>query len=298
MNKPWSIIGGKIIARKLEVGVTNRCCLSCRGCNHLSPACASGEIDVGLFEKSLMKLSPHFHSAEFGILGGEPLLEPRLSDIVKIARESGIADKIILWSNGVLADAVNPAIFNMVDKLIVTVHSPDLDLEKIRGIAHGRCDLEIQAYNSFREPYSEIGTGDIALIKDIYDTCRHAHAWGCFTIERGVFYKCSTGCWLRSIFDLPPDGVDVISAGDVFGELKAYLESPAPLNACKYCLGTVGQQFVEQQIARGGYRKMQNLPTEELLDCEFLEKTKREGVSPDEFGGILIRSVVFPKRGS
>jgi len=228
-------------------------------------------------------------------LGGEPLLEPRLSDIAGIVRESGIADKIIIWSNGVLADKVDPSIFNLVDKLIVTVHSPDLDLEKIKGIARGRCDLEIQTYNSFREPYSEIGTADGALVKDIYDTCRHAHAWGCFTIENGVFYKCSTGCWLRTVFDgLRPDGVDVISCGDVFSGLKAYLESAEPLSACKYCLGTVGQQFVEQQIGRADYRKMQNLPTEELLDHAFLEKTKEEGAPLDGFGGIVIRSVVFP----
>ena len=286
----YSIKNGKIFTKQIEISITTRCCLSCRGCNHLTPICKREDIDLEMLKKSLEKLEPHFHADEIHLLGGEPLLCENLPEIIKIVRDSKVSDKIYILSNGILAPGMNPDILNTIDKLRISVHTKDLNVEKIRSMALGRCDLEMYFFHSFCEPYSEPGTDDKELVRDIFNTCKSVHVYGCYVLEKGKFYKCGMGCWLNVFKGMNPrDCVDIFSSTDVFNDIKEYLDNSEPLSVCKYCLGNVGSQFVQTQVPRSDWRSYQDLPTEKLINKNYLNELKIELTAGDNLHYNVIK---------
>ncbi len=234
----------KIISEKLEINVTNQCNLSCKGCSHLSPICTHHEFDTQLLKASLQKLGQCFHCDTARLLGGEPFVSEKLSEIIKIVRESGISDTITVVSNGLLINEKHSEVLNMIDVLEISDHHTGLQVDKLERLTKGRCKLVVLDFEAFREPYSEQGTENSDLIKKIYKTCLIAHIWKCYNLENGYFYKCPQAHTLKSIKNLAVDGVDILATEDLKTALEQYIASDCPLSACKYCLGAVGNIYI------------------------------------------------------
>ena len=75
--------------RMLSVHVINGCNLSCRGCNHNSTLLSGkSKVDIDQVIDSLKKFLPKVTIwSHISIIGGEPLLEPRTKEVVKVTRE-------------------------------------------------------------------------------------------------------------------------------------------------------------------------------------------------------------------
>lgn len=287
------IYDNKVFSDNLEINVTNKCNLSCRGCTHLSPICKNDNFDMMLFNKTLGILSKVYHTSTVRLLGGEPLLFDRLEEVIDIVRKYNIADKITLVSNALLIDKVQESIFDKIDKLEVSIHVDNLKINKIKEITYYKCDLEIMYFEKFRESYSEIGTEDKNLINDIYKTCLVAHVWNCHNFEKGVFYKCPQAHCFKPYFKgLSVDGVQVLDNKNLKEDLEKYLNSEKPLSACRYCLGAVGKLYDQEQINRNNWRFLQHFPTEQLIDYEFLNKLK---VRSHSNNGCVVNSFIQKK---
>lgn len=264
----------KIISEKLEINVTNRCNLSCRGCSHLSPICTQHRFNIDKFRLSLNKLSQVFHCQTVRLLGGEPFLVANLLEIIDIVRKSNICDYIAIVSNGLLIDKKHTQILQNIDVLEISDHHVGIDIDYIKTLAKGNCKLQILDFEGFRESYSEQGTIDTNLIEQIYQTCLISKIWKCYNLEDGWFYKCPQVHVLKTIKNLLPDGVNVLFAADLKNDLQNYIDSKCPLSACKYCLSGVGQFYKQQQINRKNWREKQDRTTEDMLDYELLNKLK------------------------
>src|SRR5262245_61756118 len=114
--------GRKIMARSVEVNLTAHCNLSCYGCDHASPIHEEAYLSVEELAKDLAALAPVYHVFEFQLTGGEPLLHPKLVEIVDTIRASGIADKITVISNGELLHQTPEAQWSNIEKFGVSIY--------------------------------------------------------------------------------------------------------------------------------------------------------------------------------
>ncbi|MDR0527310.1 MAG: radical SAM protein [Spirochaetaceae bacterium] len=87
-----------------EVSVCDHCNLNCVSCEHFSPIADETFLDIEQYEKDCKRLSELFGGeiAWLHLMGGEPLLHPRLIEILEISRRYFKSGSIELVSNGIL----------------------------------------------------------------------------------------------------------------------------------------------------------------------------------------------------
>jgi hypothetical protein len=149
----------------------------------------------------------------------------------------------------------------------------ELQVCRGRARAHG-VPIVVTPVTRFRESYTELGTADEGLVREIYSACtlRQSHA-----IADGRFYKCPPSYFLPKIVDgLDPEaGVALDGEPDLGERLRAYLGEGEPLGACRNCLGSSGKRFPQGQTGRSEFRSHQRRTTEELVDRRELRPPSR-----------------------
>ena len=106
----------------VEYNLTEHCNLSCYACDHASPLLPTKFTTVEAFSRDLEALAGVFHSEQLRIVGGEPLLHPQLLEFLTEARRIGIADAIVLITNGVLLPEMPAELWELIDQLWVSVY--------------------------------------------------------------------------------------------------------------------------------------------------------------------------------
>ena len=90
----------------IDVQVADHCNLGCRGCLHFAPIAEPRFLDLDGFERDLNELAriPGLggYLTGLALMGGEPLLHPRLPEIVRMARGYLPDAHVMVASNGLL----------------------------------------------------------------------------------------------------------------------------------------------------------------------------------------------------
>ena len=225
-------------------------------------------------------LSRSYHAVGCKLVGGEPLLHPDLIAVMRAVKESGVAERLQITTNGLLLPSATSEFWQLVDEVFVSHYPgrclPETEYPRLARVAasHG-ARFEVSYFDYFRESYAAKGTKSTQLIRRIYGTCKMAHVWFCHTVHEGRFYKCPQSVFISLGTDAlvsmsNEDGVLISDDADCSRRIRSYLESPEPLTACQRCLGSVGQRFAHTQIQRSEWRTPQDHTVEELLDREFL----------------------------
>lgn len=96
--------GVPLPATYVDVHVVEHCNLNCRGCAHFSPVAEPCFLDPADFERSLIALAPLFDTSfsSLHLLGGEPLLHPQLSELMRLARRHLPQAELQVITNGTL----------------------------------------------------------------------------------------------------------------------------------------------------------------------------------------------------
>jgi GTP 3',8-cyclase len=287
---------GKIVTEACEVNAVHHCNLTCRGCSHLSPILPKKAADPAVVFESLSKLSRVAAPSRVQIVGGEPLLHPNLLGLVKAVRDSGLAPRIRLISNGTLLHLIDERLIKEVDELHLSIYpgkAPlDSEIKRVRGLTQTfNVELDEKCFDHFREPFATVGTKDANLIQKIYSTCKMAHTWHCHTIEGRFFYKCPQSVFMTATgIHRPepsiPDRVLIDDRPGLLNELITFLESSAPLSQCSNCLGSVGRLYEHQQAERKTWLQSQTKSTEDLVDYVYLESLERENM---EYDNLCVR---------
>jgi hypothetical protein len=253
---------GKIRADKLEYNVVEHCNYSCDECSHFSPYLPRRLPDFDVFRHDLAALARVYRVRMFRFVGGEPLLRKDLGDFIAAVRESRIAGAIEICTNGSLLSAIDDALYRGIDRLCVSWYPDErCDQAKI-DLAKRKCGelgvaLKIEPITRFRTMQIDRAIADDALLQQIYGSCQIAHSWGCQTFHDGCFYLCSrplfTAAYLGKLEMPAPDFSAVDSCplheADLLPRLIAYLSRAAPLESCRYCLGTVGKYVPWRQMS-------------------------------------------------
>lgn len=87
----------------LETHLTDHCNLNCKSCSHFSPISPEKFTDFDAFSRSIRRLKELFANIRIiRLMGGEPLLHPRVNDFLITVRSAFPLSEIHLVTNGIL----------------------------------------------------------------------------------------------------------------------------------------------------------------------------------------------------
>lgn len=248
--------------RSVEISAADHCNLKCAGCNHASPHLPARMSHVETIERDLSALRGVIFADELRIAGGEPTLNPRLNEILSVARASAVAQKLTLITNGMHIDSLSPDSWKLIDRLWLSRY-PGVRLRwDIETIA-AECkkygvELHLTDNPEFGLTLLNDRIESDALVKFVYKNCALARDWSCHLVYEGHFYKCTPAAFIPRRLELAgraasfsgTDALPLHDSPDLRGRLVEYLNASQPLEACRYCLGSMGKSISHHQMNR------------------------------------------------
>ena len=242
------VIKGKRITKlfPVEVHVAEHCNLNCKGCNHFSSLAKEEFLEPEEFErdfKRLAELSKKYFAIK--ILGGEPLLHPRITDFFDIARKYFSSVPIQVTTNGILLTKQPEEFWQSCEKNKITVaisrYPIKLNLKEIKKTARSHGVKVVYNGTAAEDrmcklPLDLSGSQDM---KKSFQKC--AISWGCcVTLRGGKIYTCCIAAHIKFFNEyfkqnLAVSGEDYADIYNVnsIKEIIDFLEKPFPF--CRYC---------------------------------------------------------------
>lgn len=229
----------------LETDITTACQLSCVACNHHVPLWRKygpTMADPRQVELDLTTLATFLHADRWGALGGEPTLHKGLVEILGIVRDSGIADRIEVWTNGLTLERMSEAFWRSFDILVVSIYPGKHTKESLEWIQAKCADSGVEF-----SPRDETSNPNFRTLLEPMPTdpaTTRAKFAGCFfrhfsrVANNGYFYTCCCAPHMPGLVqgrDFTGDGVRIEGLNERL--LTAYLKREEPLGACSSCAG-------------------------------------------------------------
>jgi GTP 3',8-cyclase len=236
-----------IVLPHLESNITIACENRCVACNHFVA------VQVDRFKSSMIDPADlavdlhHFgrmaHVDAWAAIGGEPTLHPRLIEILRVARSSGVADRIEVWTHGGNLREMSDAFWDALDVLVVSVYPGKLtddDLIWIQAACewHG---VELQIKDERHHPnFSRLLEPEPS---DAAKTARKYRECWLRTFSRvldgGFFYRCCTSPFVPKLLLGLPEGTDGLRVDEYLTEdaLQRFLDQPEAPASCALCTG-------------------------------------------------------------
>jgi organic radical activating enzyme len=250
-------------SKNLEIHVVDHCNLDCVGCSHESPLMPRRVEDPAKLAEALTLLWDHYRAPLVKLLGGEPLLHPRLTQVVQ-AVQAATRARVRLVTNGTLLTKRYHRLQG-VDEVHIS-HYPHVPLPtdpELQQIASALgASITVQDFDAFRWHRSS-RRHSRELTERVFRTCQPYHSWDCHTLRDGWFYPCPPA----ATWGDTSEGIDLLdTAVDVTEGLDGLLSRREPLGACETCLGSVGRRFTH----RRGWRTTSTSPVTPTVDGTFL----------------------------
>jgi hypothetical protein len=203
----------------LEMHAANACNLTCESCSHFSNNGHKGVLDIDEADRWMSAWNQRLWPAMFRLLGGEPTLNPRLAELVRLAKKHWPRSRIALTTNGFFVHRhgeLGKALGDTKAKVVLTLHDrseeykakvlPGYELLRKWSRQYG-FQLSIEAsHKRWTRRYT--GTGDDVLpfedgnIRRSWEKCP---AKNCRQLFRGKLWKCSPITYLQLQKETHPD---------------------------------------------------------------------------------------------
>jgi len=253
----YEVFGGRVLTRSLEAHIVDHCNLRCRQCCSLSPYLKPSFTEPEQLEADLNRARRVLSPTYFKLVGGEPLLHPKLVECIEAVRRSGIADVVSMTTNGVLLPKAPDQIWNLLDHMTVSVYpKPGLSEARTQHIHEmaQRFDvqLNIKVQDRFEHIHLDQDRDDPEVTEHVFSRCWLRRR--CHLLRDGRFYTCTVpvhyqSFWGESMSVAEQDGLELHDGPDLVDELKAFLERDHALVSCRRCLGGTGELFAHQQLS-------------------------------------------------
>ena len=276
---------GKVFTNSIEYSATYHCNLKCSQCSHMSPFIDKQFPSIESYERDIYRLSEAVHAKVIRLLGGEPLLNPNIDLFIKIAKKSGIADAVMVTTNGLLLHRMSASFWKNVDYILVSLY-PGINLKKsYRSLKRQAKDYNtsiwFQFITHFRTTIVTQPHKKDWVTYMIYHLCRDVHLFHCHMIHEGLLYKCAVPPFLpaylakiKKSYDPRCDGFAIHRNSDLYNGIKKYLNDSAPTEACRYCLGYVGKTSTHQQLSRKSLQNPGFSPITRKKNLDYSKFTK------------------------
>jgi organic radical activating enzyme len=257
---------GRVRVEAFELHVTEHCNLRCAHCCNTSPYLSEKTLAPALIAETLAKMSSVLHADVFKIMGGEPLLHPEITEVLRVVKASGVADVVRLFTNGLLLTQMDDAFWRELDHLTVSSYtSAPVRPEHLAAIEDKartfNVVLNIKPVEAFSQVMHNERRHDDAGIQKTYDDCWLRHR--CLVARDGRFFMCTRSAYLVDMHERVSltepyadaarrrdDDSVALSDPDLGHKLVALLNQRTPLNACRFCLGGDGPREQHTQLRR------------------------------------------------
>ncbi len=264
----YESLDGRVLTRSLESHITDHCNLRCRQCCSLSPYLPRWCVEPDRLQEDLRLAARALKPRYLKLVGGEPLLHPRLLECLEIARASGLAEIVSLTTNGFLLPRMPDRLWELLDHMTISIY-PDprlpgetMALVRERAARH-QVVLNIKVQDQFQEMHPPEPRDDPALTRRIFEDCWLKRR--CHMVREGRFYMCTVPPHFHTYFGGRGDygrvdGVALHEGPDLAAEIKAYLERTEPLDSCKRCWGGSGEKRGHRQLTTQEVRDREEGP--------------------------------------
>ena len=96
----------------LEVDIVDHCNLNCNDCMHFSQLAPKCFMKLSSFEKDIKRISELVKLNNLVLMGGEPLLHPKINSFIKVARKYLRDTNIQIVTNGILLNSMSEDFWN------------------------------------------------------------------------------------------------------------------------------------------------------------------------------------------
>jgi len=176
----------------LEVKITDHCNLRCHGCTNFSNITQPGFLSLESFDADFKRLSELMVISNIFLLGGEPLLHPRLADFTRVARKHFPKSRIYVFTNCLILPKMDESIWEAFAKERIIVKLDDypvkIDKERIESLSrkHGvKISWTTPRIRFFRVPIDLEGAQDKV---QAFNECTNVD--NCPNIKDGRLYPC------------------------------------------------------------------------------------------------------------
>jgi len=237
----------------LDVQVCDHCNLRCAGCLHFAPLAEERCLDVTSYERDLLQLASisgiEGYFGSIALMGGEPLLHPRLVDIVRITRLHLPRQSVILCTNGLLLKRMGDGFWRVLAEcdvgLLISPYPLRIDYDELAEFAR-----EKGVRVGFARDITGTVDGKEAFLRLAIDPkgeCDQAQSFtSCpfggnyLQLARGAIWPCQVaahhGSFARrfgyDMHDVPADSLPLASIGST-DDIETFRRMAHPM--CRYC---------------------------------------------------------------
>lgn len=230
------------VLKYLETHIANGCNLKCKGCTHFSNLYSPKDmVDLEYFNEQIKIINTKCTVLKLRLLGGEPLLNPKVEKYLESARKTFPSTEIQLVTNGLLLDKKEDYFFELLKNLKIlisiswyppTIKKRNLLLRKLLeyGVDYVECSENIDKFSKCLT-LQRNHDGRLAEQK-----CNMAR---CTILKDSKLYKCPLMAYSYKLNEkfgtnlLQDFGFDIESPGEGWREFIDNLENPTLF--CSYC---------------------------------------------------------------
>ena len=227
--------------------IVHHCNINCKSCDHCAPLAKEEFVDIKTFEKDLKRMRKLCDNiGSFAIMGGEPLLHPKISAFLKTARKQlPLPIRIFVYTNGIMLNKMSDLFWKEMRKnlitLIITNYRLKIDYNLIikNAITNG-VYWSFEGETKYKEKLMTKSRYDLSGNQNIKMSCEDCYQGKvCRQLENGKLYKCTICPAARHFNEYfgtdmkidEKDSVNIYKASKE--EVINYLENPIPF--CRYC---------------------------------------------------------------
>jgi MoaA/NifB/PqqE/SkfB family radical SAM enzyme len=228
-----------------EVSLVDHCNLNCKGCSHFSPLAQESYLDIDIFKRDCARLAELTNGKieEIHLMGGEPLLHPKLINIIDITRHYFNVGIIKLSTNGILLEKLSDIFWETCKKnnviIVITNYPIKINRDTIKDSAE-KYSVKLQftggEVKTMRRDILDIQGRQNA--KKSFQLCFKANF--CSQLRNGKLYTCPTIPYIeffnkffkQNLEVREEDYIDIYKAKNI-DEIFDFLCKPVPF--CRYC---------------------------------------------------------------
>jgi len=237
-----------------EINAVRHCTNACVACNHASTKFTEKYfMDPAVLKRDLDVMKGHLRTKLLFVQGGEPLLHPKVTELLSLCYDSGIAKQCGVLTNGKLLKQMKDDFWEMLTTRKMELRMscyPDLDPSIVPWVQEKAQQwgffVRPQEINGFKPVFRAVPDG----------RTYHGCPWNrCLTIHEGFFYLCPLSTFWPEQFmrraekwkdiSATVDGLEI--AGMTDERLKVFLGRRHPLESCKICSGATGDSIAWHQ---------------------------------------------------
>jgi len=203
-------------------------------------------VSVEKLKRDLDIFSCICHVEGYAIIGGEPTLHPQIVELLEVARDSGICDRLEVWTNGIGLLNRFPEghrFWTSFDQLVLSRYPGKLTNGEVYRI-NLACENVGIDFRLIDESVTPNWTRllDAVPSNDSYAQEKYSVCWFktyCRVLDNGHFGRCCTVPFIPKLLQSREFGSDMLKVDESLTEemLTEYLAQETFMESCRVCAG-------------------------------------------------------------